>query len=103
MPTRDSTRRSRNGVWRQGRPSARILRRRCVGGMRLSAYLPTRVLELTVHSLDLADALSVGFDFPAAAVDQTLTTLTQVGALTGQAPVVIRLLTGRGGSPASLL
>ncbi len=35
-----------------------------VGGMRLIDYLPTRVFELTVHTLDIAAALSVPVTVP---------------------------------------
>jgi hypothetical protein len=73
------------------------------GGMRLEPYLQTRVFELTVHSLDLTDALGTDFAFPADAVEQTLLLLTQVSARSGRAAEAIRLLTGRGGSSFSLL
>lgn len=73
------------------------------GGMRLQDYLPTRVLELTVHCLDLADALGLAYEFPAEAVELTVGLLGQVGMVTGRAPQVMRLLTGRGGSGFSLL
>lgn len=73
------------------------------GGMRLGVYLETRVFELTVHTLDLADALDRDPDLPPEALELTLHTLLAVGVLAGRAPEVIRLLTGRRGSTFSLL
>jgi uncharacterized protein (TIGR03083 family) len=43
-----------------------------VGGMRLIDYLPSRVFELTVHTLDLATALGLSMTVPAAAAAVTL-------------------------------
>ena len=73
------------------------------GGMRLQDYLQTRVFELTVHSLDLADALGHSYAFPDEAVELSVEIIGRVGVLTGQGPQVLRVLTGRGGSPFSLL
>ncbi len=73
------------------------------GGMRLQDYLPTRVLELTVHSLDLTDALGLAYGFPVAAVELTVGLLGQIAVVTGRAPEVMRLLTGRGDSAFSVL
>lgn len=73
------------------------------GGMRLQDYLQTRVFELTVHSLDLADALGRSYAFPDEAVELSVEIIARVGVLTGQGPQVLRMLTGRGGSPFSLL
>lgn len=73
------------------------------GGMRLQDYLPTRVLELTVHSLDLTDALGLEYRFPSEAVELTVALLGEVGVASGRAPQVMRVLTGRGGSAFSVL
>ncbi len=43
-----------------------------VGGMRLIDYLPTRVLELTVHTLDIAAAISTRVTLPEEAAALTL-------------------------------
>ncbi|ETW93922.1 MAG: hypothetical protein ETSY2_50555, partial [Candidatus Entotheonella gemina] len=43
-----------------------------VGGMRLIDYLPTRVFELTVHTLDLSAAISVPVTLPEGAAALTL-------------------------------
>lgn len=73
------------------------------GGIRVRDYLATRVFELTVHGLDLCDALGLAFDPPEAATRVTLDLLAALAARTGQAPAAVRLLTGRGGSDFSLL
>lgn len=73
------------------------------GGMRLQDYLQTRVFELTVHSLDLADALGLAYEFPQEAVEMSVDIIGRVGVLTGRGPDVLRLLTGRAGSTFSLL
>ncbi len=51
-----------------------------VGGMRLIDYLPTRVLELTVHTLDLAAAISVGVTLPQGAAAVTLGLVAELAA-----------------------
>jgi uncharacterized protein (TIGR03083 family) len=72
------------------------------GGMRLDTYLQTRVFELTVHGLDLADALGTRLDLPAEAVELAAVTLALTGVRLGRAAPMIRLLTGRGGSTFSV-
>lgn len=64
--------------------------------MRLSAWLPTRTLELTVHSLDLAASLGASVDLPAAAVADTVEILARLAAAVGETQTVLRALTGRG-------
>ena len=70
------------------------------GAMTLRAYLPTRIFELTVHTLDLAAALGVdppaGLDGPLAS---TLALVSAVVCSSGTGPVVLRALTGRGPLP----
>jgi len=51
-----------------------------VGGMRLIDYLPTRVFELTVHTLDIAAAISVPVTLPEGAVALTLSLVTDLVA-----------------------
>lgn len=71
------------------------------GGMRLSVYLETRTFELVVHGVDIADALGVA---PPAFGSQVwrgaLQLAAAVVALTDEAPVVVRALTGRAGLPS---
>lgn len=71
-----------------------------VGPMALIDYLPTRAFELTVHSLDLAHALSV--DLPVrvrSRAADALGLLTRL-ATDEHAVVLLRSLTGRAGLPA---
>ncbi len=70
------------------------------GGMRLSAYLPTRTFELVVHGLDIADALGVPApDFSAPVWSDALALASQVAARGERAPVLLRALTGRARLP----
>jgi Mycothiol maleylpyruvate isomerase N-terminal domain len=64
-------------------------------GIRLSSYLPTRVFELTVHSLDISRATGVAFTPPDAALYSATVLAAQIAALTGQAGSVLLALTGR--------
>jgi uncharacterized protein (TIGR03083 family) len=73
------------------------------GGMRLGTYLETRVVELTVHGLDLLDALGVGPELPADALELTAVCLARAGVGEGRGPRLIRVLTGRAGSTFSVL
>jgi hypothetical protein len=70
------------------------------GPITLDAYLPTRLLELTVHSLDLAAALGVDAEPPPAAMRETLALVGDVVVTTGRGAAVVRALTGRGSLPA---
>ena len=51
-----------------------------VGGMQLIDYLPTRVFELTVHTLDIAAAISAPVTPPAGAAALTLGLLADLAA-----------------------
>jgi uncharacterized protein (TIGR03083 family) len=66
------------------------------GGMRLSDYLPTRVFELTVHSLDIASAADLEWSPPDQVLAATLALAAEVGVLLGDGPTLLRALTGRG-------
>ncbi|WP_071286694.1 maleylpyruvate isomerase N-terminal domain-containing protein [Mycolicibacterium llatzerense] len=69
-------------------------------GIRLSNYLPTRVFELTVHSLDIARVTGIDFTPPEQALEAATVLAAQISALTGQAASVLTALTGRGALPA---
>jgi uncharacterized protein (TIGR03083 family) len=71
-----------------------------VGGMRLLDYLPTRIFELVVHTLDLAAAIGVAAEPPAAAADVALRLVGEIAVRTGKAAPVLLALTGRGPLPA---
>ena len=65
------------------------------GGMRLIDYLPTRVVELTVHCLDITDALDRPPTVRPAPVALTAALMVQVA----DPLVVIRSLGGRSALP----
>lgn len=72
------------------------------GGITLEDYLPTRVVELVVHGIDLADALGVEPQVPETAMLVTLETLAQLAVRRpgGFDPaVLLRAMTGRGSLP----
>ena len=65
------------------------------GGMHLSAYLPTRTFELTVHTLDIAAALAREVVVPAEALNDALQLTAEVAQLKGDGPALLLALTGR--------
>lgn len=70
------------------------------GGMRLRDYLPTRTLELVVHTLDLCRALAVPLDVPARPAAAVLELIGELAVTDGLAGELLLALTGRGGLPA---
>jgi uncharacterized protein (TIGR03083 family) len=70
------------------------------GGMYLSEYLPTRVFELGLHSVDLARALGVPDDLPAEVAEGILALSVEVARRRGDAQAVLLALTGRGQLPS---
>lgn len=70
------------------------------GGMRLSDYLPTRTFELAVHTADLATALGLPLDVPAAAATQALHLVTEIAVTDGRAGPLLLAATGRPALPA---
>ncbi|BAH48704.1 maleylpyruvate isomerase N-terminal domain-containing protein [Rhodococcus opacus] len=70
------------------------------GTMTLQGYLPTRTLELTVHTCDLAAALGVDADVPREAVAETFAVIGGLAAVQGTAPAALLALTGRSPLPA---
>jgi len=65
------------------------------GGMRICTYLHTRILELTVHTLDLAAATGVPIDLPADALRITLQIESEVAVLDGRGGELALALAGR--------
>ncbi len=70
------------------------------GGMRLSAYLPTRTFELTVHSLDIGAATGIEVSPPAAALRESLRLGIDIALIHGDGHPLLRALTGREPMPA---
>jgi hypothetical protein len=72
-----------------------------VGGMRLIDYLPSRVFELAVHTLDLASALGLAVTLPPATATLTLRLMAELAAeQPGLATLLLLAATGRGPLPA---
>lgn len=72
------------------------------GGITLEDYLPTRIVELVVHGIDLAVALGVEPQVPREPMKVTLETLAELSVCRPEAldPVVlVRAMTGRGTLP----
>ncbi|MGB3482816.1 MAG: maleylpyruvate isomerase N-terminal domain-containing protein [Mycobacterium sp.] len=68
-------------------------------GMRLTDYLPTRIFELVVHSMDIADATGLNFTPPEPALLAATTLSAQISVTMGRGDVVLRALTGRAPLP----
>ncbi|HET9872117.1 MAG TPA: maleylpyruvate isomerase N-terminal domain-containing protein [Propionibacteriaceae bacterium] len=70
------------------------------GGMRLSAYLPTRTFELVVHSYDIATAVGLALpEFNTDVLGEVASLAARVAVQRGQAYEVIAALTGRRALP----
>jgi hypothetical protein len=71
-----------------------------VGGMRLIDYLPSRIFELTVHTLDLAAALPVTVTLPESVVAVALHLLADMALQPDKAAALLLAATGRRALPA---
>jgi uncharacterized protein (TIGR03083 family) len=69
------------------------------GGMRLDAYLPTRVFELAVHTTDLAAALGLPADIPVSVARQALELVVELATGDGLAGPLLLATTGRRALP----
>ncbi|HYP44662.1 MAG TPA: maleylpyruvate isomerase N-terminal domain-containing protein [Propionibacteriaceae bacterium] len=70
------------------------------GGMRLSSYLPTRVFELVVHSLDIAAATGLDLTLPAEPLAEAIALAGRIAVAAGRGPTALLALTGRASLPA---
>ena len=70
------------------------------GGMRLADYLPTRTFELAVHTADLATALGLPLEVPAAVAAQALRLVADLAVADGRAGPLLLAATGRRELPA---
>jgi uncharacterized protein (TIGR03083 family) len=70
-------------------------------GIRLHAYLPTRVFELAVHSLDIAGAVGIPLSLPADVLEEATALATGIAASSGHGETVLLALTGRVALPPS--
>ncbi len=66
------------------------------GSIRLGDYLETRVVELTVHTLDLANAIGADAEAPDEALSVTLHLLADLAVASGQGAALALAATGRG-------
>jgi uncharacterized protein (TIGR03083 family) len=71
-----------------------------VGGMRLIDYLPSRIFELAVHTLDLAAALPVTVTLPETVAAVTLHLLADMAIQPAKAAALLLAATGRRALPA---
>jgi hypothetical protein len=70
------------------------------GGMRLVDYLPTRTLELSVHTADLAQAVGLPVNLPATAAAEALQVVCDLAVPDGLAGPLLLAATGRPALPA---
>jgi len=69
------------------------------GGMRLTAWLPTRTFELAVHHLDIAAAAGVAARLPDVVVADAAALAARIAAAVGDGHCVLLAMTGRGRLP----
>jgi uncharacterized protein (TIGR03083 family) len=67
--------------------------------MTLADYLPSRTAELTIHTLDITQAIGVEMDVPVDALQESLRFVARMSAGKGTGEIVLRALTGRGTLP----
>lgn len=94
----DLVQRALNELTNAGNPLIQV-----IGGLgiRLHTYLPTRVFELAVHSLDIAGAADIPHRLPSGVLAEALLLATQAAPATGHGETVLLALTGRGSLPPS--
>ncbi|MCX2928772.1 maleylpyruvate isomerase N-terminal domain-containing protein [Mycobacterium sp. CVI_P3] len=73
--------------------------RTIAGGMWLSDYLPTRILELGLHSVDLARAIGMPEALPPEVAGNVLDLAVEVAQRRGDGQALMCALTGRGTLP----
>jgi uncharacterized protein (TIGR03083 family) len=71
-----------------------------VGGMRLLDYLPSRIFELAVHTLDIAAALPVTVTLPESVATVALHLLVDLALQPDKAAALLLAATGRRALPA---
>ena len=70
-------------------------------GIRLHTYLPTRVFELAVHSLDIVRATGIEFRLPPEVLDAATALAARTAVTLGDGETVLTALTGRSALPPS--
>ncbi|AUI49602.1 maleylpyruvate isomerase N-terminal domain-containing protein [Arthrobacter crystallopoietes] len=69
------------------------------GGRRFSDYLPTRIFELAVHSLDLAAACSVPASLSSDVEKAAMNVAVEIAAARGEGSLLLLAMTGRTALP----
>ena len=70
------------------------------GGIRLNAYLQTRLFELVVHGLDVCRAIGLRTEVPPLPLREALSLAADLAADRGAGPELLLALTGRAPLPA---
>lgn len=70
-------------------------------GIRLHTYLPTRTFELAVHGLDIARAVGISLELPAAVLEEATELAARIAVAEGHGQTVLLALTGRDELPPS--
>jgi uncharacterized protein (TIGR03083 family) len=70
-------------------------------GIRLHTYLPTRIFELAVHGLDIAEAADIVHVLPPVVLHEAVELATRTAVATGRGETVLLALTGRTSLPPS--
>lgn len=70
-------------------------------GIRLHTYLPTRIFELAVHTLDIARATGLSYQLPMDVLEAAAVLAARIGVETGRGDTVLMSLTGRQTLPSS--
>ena len=70
-------------------------------GIRLHTYLPTRIFELAVHGLDIAEAAGIEHVLPPGVLTEAVGLATRMAVTTGRGETVLLALTGRTSLPPS--
>ena len=70
-----------------------------IGGIRLIDYLPTRIFELTIHTLDIAAILTLKVSIPETAARIALGLMAELALQPGKTAPLLLAATGRGPLP----
>lgn len=74
-----------------------------LGTIRLSEYLDTRIVELVVHTSDVAAAVGLPPHLPVRSIARALEVITAASMLTGRGLAAVRQLSARDGSSFRLM
>lgn len=69
------------------------------GGLRLDDYLPSRTLEIVIHTMDIAEAVGVPYEPSPKALNATVTLLAEISVVLGDGAAIMLALSGRQALP----